>query len=338
VQLPVSAPYLANSALSFGYAVNLQLSASVGSNQLTVSVLTAAGATPSAVSPVLTSFRDVTIANGDPVVISLQSALSITIASGNTMGCVSAQMCRLWAVEINNGGTAGVCLFNALSGTSVVPLNEAALQTSASGTTGGSSAQTYYCSISSVSAKAIRILGYIEIQETTAGTWATGPTLTQLFGPGVRHPGEFFNFQYAFTSTVTSTTSGSYVATTNLVAITPTSAANLIAIDTGATVEVNGGSATSCAIQIRRGTSTAVNGTFADFGNSTANAINTSLPHSAVDTPNSTSQQTYTVYMNSGGSGSNYPASTFFAWIKAFEIMSALPAPANDNDMLSAAG
>ena len=231
----VQSSNLANSALAFGFATNLQIVASVNTNALTIAVKTgssgsASPADPTPTTPVLIPFRDNTIANGDPKVVQVTAALSFTIASGSTMGCVSTQMCRLWIVAICSSGidctnvagadVVGLCAFNALSGTSIAPINESALQTSAAGTTGGNSAQTYYCNIASVTSRAVRILGYVDIKETIAGTWATGPTYTQLFGPGTKRPGDLVQTQYAST--------GSNLAGTNTYTIsnTPPAPAN----------------------------------------------------------------------------------------------------------------
>lgn len=212
----VLASSLSASALSFETATNLALVASVNTNALTIAVKTAAGADPAADTPVLVPFRNNTIANGDPKIVAITGALSLTINSGNTMGCASAQYCRLWIVAICASGldcanspgtnTVGLCAFNARNGVSIAPINEAQLQTSASGTNGGNSAQTYYCNISSVTARAVRILGYVDILETVAGTWASGPTFTQLFGPGIKRPGDTVQIQSFELGTILSQT------------------------------------------------------------------------------------------------------------------------------------
>ena len=279
----VGAANLSNSSLQFGVPVNLQLNASVGSNNLTIAVKGNNGSDPSATNPVLIPFRDVTIANGDPVILSLQASLSFTINSTNTMGCVSAQMCRLWIVAINNGGTVNLCAFNALSGTNVGPINEGVLQTSAAGTNGGSAAQTYYCNASAVTAKAIRIIGYVEIQEVTAGTWASGPTYVQLFGPGIKKPGEVFQSKYGSSASL---------------AITPSSAANLVkgflevnvSLSTGATVTfTKTGASNVCSAQAIGGSGLTMAATAAC---------------QMLDVPNTTSSTTYTVTPSAGSGGS----------------------------------
>lgn len=327
---------LANSALAFGMNVNLQINATVSTNALTIALKTAAGVDPTATTPILIPFRDVTIANGDPVVVPVTAALSFTIGSTNTMGCVSAQMCRLWIVGINNGGTVALCAFNALSGTNVAPINEAALQTSQSGTSGGNSAQLYYCSTASVTAKAIKILGYVEILESVAGTWASGPTYTQLFGPGIKKPGDIIQgpISAITTTAITTQSTATFVTTGSTQSISPTSSANVIKVEiSGSTIL---GVGVQGAFEIRRGASTA-----ASFRSTAANGTSSNLDFpmsmNGFDLPNTTSNTAYTLYFSNVGASANglvYPAgSPYGAIISLYEIMSALPEPANDNGM-----
>lgn len=339
---------LTNSALSFGYPVNLQLNATVSSNNLTIAIKGNNGSDPSATNPVLIPFRDSTIANGDPNIVSLQGALSFTINSSNTMGCVSGQMCRLWVITICSTGlectgSAGsdvvaLCAFNALSGTSVAPINEAALQTSASGTSGGSSSQTYYCNASAVTAKAIRIIGYIEIQEATAGTWATGPTYTQLFGPGIKKPGDIVQeVNFSTTSSVTITDTTTPTQTNIKGSITPTSAANMIEVDVWTSTECLSAAA-ACLLELARSNATTSPSNV--FGSPSYQFLNSNAPLGGPnnvtgnDLPNTTNSTTYSLYgfeTSSGGSPvfivpQTNAASQTSGQIRIKEIMSA-----NDN-------
>lgn len=312
----VNAAALASSALSFGLPVNLQINASVGSNNLTVAVKANNNTDPSATNPVIVPFRDVTIANGDPVFLSITAALSFTVTSTNTMGCLSATMCRLWVFLFNNGGSPALCLYNALSfdGTaghaaSVSAPAEFALSSSQAGTSGGSSAQLIYCNVSSVTAKSFRIVGYIEIQETVAGTWATGPTYVQLFGPGIPKPGETMRVVQAATGALSQ-------------AITPTSAANPIRFSASATVTSGGGTYTTTSFL--RGATTLFSRAVGDNGSGSA-TVNSGVSAVFLDVPATTSSVTYSI---NGGSNSS---------VTVEEIMGALE-PANDNALLKAVG
>jgi hypothetical protein len=331
--LPVGAAGLSSSALSYGPPPNLQLNATVGSNQLTVSVVGSNGSNASATNPIPILFRDTTISNGDPVLVSLQASQSFTIGSGNTMGCVSGVMCRLWEYEINNAGTPGLCLYNTLSGTTITDLNEANLQTSAATTNGGSSAQTLYCNTASVSSKAVRRIGYIDVVETVAGTWTSLPTYVQLFGPGIKKPGETVQNVNTSTTTQGFTTSATFVALTNgqTASITPTSAANVIRVFTQGTLSAEGANQPNLQISRTISASTTLigNPTGADTG--AASSAQWPLSILVYDVPNVTSSVTYG-YQGKISSGSTlaYPVSSSGSVLELQEIMSSIE-PANDN-------
>lgn len=337
--LPVGAAGLASSSLGFNVPVNLQLAATVSTNALTIAVKGIDGNNPSASNPVLIPFRDSTIANGGPKVVSLQSALSFTIASGSTMGCVSGQMCRLWVVAICSSGlsctnsagtdTLGLCAFNAVNGTSVAPINEAALQSSASGTSGGSSAQTYYCGISSVTAKAIRIIGYVDIKEVTAGTWATGPTYTQLFGPGIKKPADIVQTVMATSTAASNCGVGNYANTALAASITPTAEANLVRYSVSGLISGSGASANT--MRVFRGI-TAI-GPVVGTQSGSGPVLGTGALMS-IDNPASTSSQTYTAACQAGVSAT-FPSPA--GSIILDEIMGALT-PANNDEPLRKVG
>lgn len=338
---------LANSALSFGAPVNLQINATVSANALTIAIKTSASADATAATPILVPFRDVTIASGAPSVVPIVAALSLTIASTSTMGCVSGQMCRLWVVLFNNAGTAVLGAFNALSGANVAPINEAAVQTCASGTSGGSSAQTYYCSTSAVTAKSIRIVGYVEVQEATAGTWATGPTYVQLFGPGIKKAGDVV--QERFVSTGAVATGSTPIATADAVpqitdgdqymslSITPSSAANVIQVESNGYFAANANSLTVVAALFQGAGPGASSTGFQYTG--VANAVFGIHVGPVSLLPNSTSSVTYSLRAGAasntttfnGTNGVRVLGGTLNSFIKIKEIMSAIE-PANDND------
>lgn len=333
--LPIGSSNLLTSSFGFNAPANLQINATVSANQLTLALKGANGSDASSANPIQIAFRDTTIANGDPVWVTLASSLSFTIGSGSTMGCVSGQMCRLWVVAINNSGTIALCAFNAKSGASIASISEANLQTSASGTSGGNSAQTYYCGTSAVTAKAVRILGYVDIQEVTAGTWAAGPTYVQLFGPGIKRPGDVVQTVYTTNSTTTSPGT-SLLTSTNLTQnFSPSSAANVVQVQASGTISIGAGFPANS--QIYNG-STAVGSLVQCATNAGANPT---CPASmlAMDNPNSTSSQTYVVKISStAGGGSitwNPNANPCVMVIK--EIMGALE-PANDDVAISRVG
>jgi hypothetical protein len=108
--------------------------------------------------------------------------------------------------------------------------------------TGGDSGATLYCSAGALSNVAMRILGYMEWSTglTTAGTWASGPTKIQLFGPGVKKLGDVVAKYFATPSSRFSTTSNTVQATNLSKAVTPQSAANLMLIRVNGAAYLNG--------------------------------------------------------------------------------------------------
>lgn len=340
--LSVGSTNLLPSAQGFNSPLNLSLSASVSTNALTISVKGIDGNNASATNPIPIAFRDSTIANGGPKIVPLTSALSFTIASGSSMGCVSNQMCRIWVTVICASGlsctgsagtdTLALCGFNALSGVNVAPINEAALQTSQSGTSGGNSAQAYYCSSSAVTARAIRILGYVEIKETSAGTWATGPTYVQLFGPGIKKPGDPVQVLSSYPTTQGTVGSSTFVVLTNspAQAITPTSEANPIKVFCTGTLDSG---ALQTNLQLSRG-STLIGNPF-ELVIASSSGWTIPVTMSATDLPGVTTSVTYQVQGKATTSTTfRFPFAGTGASIEIMEIMGAAE-PANDNGDLA---
>lgn len=341
--LPIGASGLSNSALSFDVPVNLQLNATVATNALTIAVKGNNGSDASATNPILIPFRNSTIATGSPQIVSLQSALSVTIASGSSVGCVSAQACRLWVIAICSTGlectgsagsdVVGVCVYNALSGTTVASIDESALQTSEAGTSGGNLAQKFYCNISAVTSRAVRILGYVDVQETTAGTWATGPTKVQLFGPGIRKPGEVVQSLYASISVVATSSTYTFPAPSLLSqSITLQSAANPVRSFATVNGASGGGGGSTFKTQIYRAVGASIACTTAVGKPQSVSATNIAAQGSLVmfgfDSPNTVSQITYGICVGittTAGSAAD-------GMMLIEEIMGSLE-PANDNGL-----
>ncbi len=206
---------LTNPPYGYDSCVNMAISATVGSGLLGVQLLAAdTGLAPTALHPILCPFRDSTIANGGPVWTSIVSPVYMdTNAVGATFGTVTTQAFRLWVNVFNNGGTPTLSLWQSTVATSnVFTLQESAVQS----TTGASNASTnagvfYTPNGTSLSSKSFRIAGYMDWASglATVGNYASGPTTIQLFGPGIKRPGEVLQ-QVFVTSTATSSTSNTY--------------------------------------------------------------------------------------------------------------------------------
>jgi hypothetical protein len=178
-----------------------------------------------------------------------------------------------------------------------------------------------------VSAKAVRDLGYIDIQETTAGTWASAPTYTQLMGPGIKKAGDIVQVLYASSTTATTGSATTNEPAVPSISITPTSAANLIKVTSVG--NTNEASAAQLVAQMYRAA-----GASAACTTAVGSSINTGLPFTgtvpttleAVDAPNSTSQQTYAPCIKTGSSVNaiwcSQGTGTSACTIEALEIMS----------------
>lgn len=182
---------LTHIAYSHGMALsNGKLAWSVSGNALTIAVKTLAGADPSAADPVKIAIPD---GSGGVNVRTLTSALSLTISSGSTLGTSSNVAFRIWIGALDNAGTVELFAVNALSGTSILALDETGtITTTAEGGAGAAdSAQVPY-SASARTTKQYRLLGFGTWNSGlgTAGTWASGPSAAAIMGPGVKKPGE----------------------------------------------------------------------------------------------------------------------------------------------------
>jgi hypothetical protein len=225
---------------------NAGLSAAVAGGALTIALKTAAGADPSATDPVLHSFRSATAGTGTVTMAAAAAAQSLVIPSTATMGATSAQAFRLWIVQFNDAGTLRLGAVNCLSGSdaagwSIYPLRDDVLASSTAVSAAADSAHVIYTG-SAVTTKAMRVLGWMEWSSglTTAGTWDAAPTKIQMYAQGQSLPGQEVQVQQTHTGavatgttttpnddTIPQSTEGDQYMTQ---AITPTSAANVLAV------------------------------------------------------------------------------------------------------------
>jgi hypothetical protein len=254
----------------FPHIHNLSLEASVGSSALTITLSGNDAADPSSTNKVRVPFRSVTAATGTFSQVVVSAATTLVISSGSTMGASSATAFRLWIVAFNDGGTLRLGAINCLSGKNIFKLSGwgIASSTAEGGAGAADSAQVFYTG-SAVTSKAYTVLGYMTWESglTAAGTWDAVPTRIQLFGPDVPLPGQEVQSvinQTGAVATGTTTvpnddtipqnTEGDEYVTQ---AITPTSAANVLAIEANAQFAI----------------STGIEAVWALFQDSTANAL-----------------------------------------------------------------
>ncbi len=231
--------------VKYGFS-NCTLAASAAASALTIAVKDNAGADPSAVSPCVLNFRNVTATSGTLSQIVVNAATSLVISSGSTMGVVSSTAFRIWVVGINDGGTFRLGAANSVSGTSTMPIGKTPIlsSTAEGGLGAADSAQVFYTG-TAVTSKAYMPLGYLEWSASgvTAGTWTTtNLAIVQTYGTGIPLPGEVIQTQRTLfsakatgttqipnDSTIPQNTEGDQYMTQ---AITPTSAANILRVTT----------------------------------------------------------------------------------------------------------
>lgn len=289
-----------NPPFGFDVPINLGLVASVGSGLLTVAVKTNSGADPTPGDPVLIPFRDVTVANGDPVWIAITAALSInTNAIGATLGSQNAVPFRLWVVAFNNSGTPVLGLWHSGSGaaTNVInALNEETLRSATAISAAATSAGVIYCpNGTTITSKAFKVLGYLSYETTlaTAGNYTAAPDILQLFGPGISKPGTPIQVQAS--------------AASNTAAITPGSKANLVLVQMSGTITASATAGTySTTALAKRGTAGGTTIASSTFQGSASGSITVNTPYSLVtlDNPGVSASQTYTITSTAAGTGS----------------------------------
>jgi len=140
------------------------ISASVSGNALTLTL-----------SPTLLDFRASALNNGTVNTRSVAAAISLVVPSGATLGTVNNQAARLAILAIDNAGAVELAVANLYGG---INLDETTLIS----TTAISAAATSASVIYSTTARAnvpFRVVGFIDITEAAAGTWATAPATIQ---------------------------------------------------------------------------------------------------------------------------------------------------------------
>ncbi len=304
---------LTNPPYGFVPCVNMTISATVGSGLLGVQLLAAdTGLAPTALHPILCPFRDSTITNGGPIWTSIVSPVYMdTNAVGATFGVATSQAFRLWVNVFNNGGTPVISLWHSGSASltpSTFSLQEGAVQS----TTGISNASTnagvfYTPNGTSLSSKSFRTAGYLDWSSglATSGNYSSGPTTIQLFGPGIKKPGEIVQQLYTQAVTGTTVTTGATVSSLFL-SITPSAAPNMVRYNHPTQLVVGGAGVGGIRMFRAAGASpvctTPVSGSAFTIANADREVGGTLT---GLDRPGTTSQQTYTPCINNTGGGGN---------------------------------
>lgn len=125
-------------------------------------------------------FRSSTLSNGLPTAIAVQN-LSITVPSGATLGTLNGVPARLVVLaNMVNSTTVDLCVCNLAGG---LQLDETNWISPTLISTGADSNNVIYSSTVSGNTNSVyRVVGFVDIQQATAGVWATAPTLVQGAG------------------------------------------------------------------------------------------------------------------------------------------------------------
>lgn len=222
---------------------NLGIVASVAANALTISIKGEDGNDPSSTNVVKIPFADQA---GNYDVLSITAATSLVVSSGSTLGTTNAVLARLWVVGFNDSGTFRLGIVNTQTSTGVFALQpDLTYSSTAEGGAGAADSAGVIYTSSAVTTKPMVILGYLEATEATAGTWATSPSKVVVWKPGMKVPGDVVQVRYNVTGAYSSgstiinyddtipqqSAEGTQFMTQ---AITPTSAANYLIVESSA--------------------------------------------------------------------------------------------------------
>lgn len=154
-----------------GEVSNIGISASVGSNALTIALKQSDGNNCTSALPCRIGFRSSTLTNGTYNQRSITSALSVVVSSGSTLGHTSAVAEFINVYAIDNAGTIEL----AVSSTLFIE-DGSLISTTAEGGAGAADGRYTAYSTTARSSVPVRLIGRILITEATAGTWASSPT------------------------------------------------------------------------------------------------------------------------------------------------------------------
>lgn len=145
------------------------ITASVATNNLTLTL-----------NPTVLDFRSSTLSVGTVNTRSITTAISVTVPSTATLGTTNGVAARLTLLAIDNAGTVELAVINNV-GATALNLDETTLISTTAVGVGSTSAGVAY-STSARTNVPFRVVGYIDITEATAGTWATAATAIQGIG------------------------------------------------------------------------------------------------------------------------------------------------------------
>lgn len=161
-------------------AVPLGQAQSLGDGLKHITAGVAGDALTLTLNPTTLRFRSATLADGTVTTIATSAAISLTVSPGSTLGTTNGVEARLAVLAINNAGTVELAVANA-NGSTVLDETVLITTTAEGGAGAADSANTIYSATARANVPYV-VVGYVDITEAVAGTWATGPTKIQGAG------------------------------------------------------------------------------------------------------------------------------------------------------------
>jgi hypothetical protein len=153
---------------------NLGFAISLAANALTITIVTAAGGTPSATDPIFINYRSSTSNLGRHSTNSLTSSISTTISSGSTGGTRNGVASYFYVYTINNAGTDEVAW-------SRTPYDCGSIvTTTAEGGAGAAGSASAIYSTTARAGVALRMVGRFLSDQATSGTYISAPSELSL--------------------------------------------------------------------------------------------------------------------------------------------------------------
>jgi len=140
-----------------------------------IAAVVAANALTLTLNPTSLDFRANALTSGAVNTRSVGAAISLVVPSGATLGTVNGQAARLALLAIDNAGTVELAVANLAGG---VNLDETSLISTVAISAAATSASAIYSTTARASVP-FRVVGFIDITEAAAGTWATAPATIQ---------------------------------------------------------------------------------------------------------------------------------------------------------------
>src|SRR5271168_4489074 len=150
-------------------AMNQSISVAVSGNALMATLS----------APTMLTFRNSTLTSGSSTPLYIDTDLSMTVPMGATLGTMAAVTSRIVWLLAYNEGTPVLCVVN-LNG--APNLDETTLISPMLISDTATMTGIIYSASAVTPDSPFRVVGFSDVMEATAGTWAAGPTTVQGVG------------------------------------------------------------------------------------------------------------------------------------------------------------